>query len=126
GIDSPTFLTVGSDGALWYLNSGSQTVGRITTDGQSSAFLLLARHHGIVSAITGTDGNTWFVEQGSSIDRLTPGGTLTVFPETNAAHLVPGPDGNVWFSGTEGIYRIDENGNITSVNSSLEVLSAMV
>ena len=63
---------LGPDGALWFTNSGNDSIGRITTDGSTkSAFFdpSINQPHGIVS---GPDGALWFTNGGNdSIGRIT-------------------------------------------------------
>ena len=47
---------------------------------------------------TGPDGNLWFTN-GGSIGRITPAGSITVFPIGDAGmtnDIAAGPDGNLW------------------------------
>ena len=59
--------------------------------------------------VQGSDGNFWFstTSDPTTIDRMTPGGTVTTFsfPDSDALatgsvvnHLILGPNGNIWFA----------------------------
>ena len=71
----------------------------------------------------GPDGNVWFVAQGfngtSAIGRITPTGTITLFPIANPAaqpdEITAGPDGNLWFTdpGDNAIGRVTTSGTVT-------------
>jgi streptogramin lyase len=38
GIASPAGITTGPDGALWFVNQGNESIGRISTTGEVSNF----------------------------------------------------------------------------------------
>jgi len=60
-ISSPSSITVGPDGALWFRESFGQKVARITTGGvitESRAFA----NSGPEGITTGPDGNIWFAD----------------------------------------------------------------
>ena len=95
----PTRITNGPDGALWFTESGSNQIGRITTGGAITE-IPLANQSAHPSAITtGPDGALWFTESGSSkIGRITTAGAVTEFPITDpAGGITAGPDGALWF-----------------------------
>lgn len=63
----PWDITAGSDGALWFTEFGSNSIGRMTTSGEYSSCPLPSaasnpRPYGIA---TGSDGNIWFTERES-------------------------------------------------------------
>lgn len=63
-------------------------------------FLKLRPSLGPGSMTAGPDGNVWFTEGESKIVRITPAGTLTVFPVPQPdVFITTGPDGNLWYSG---------------------------
>jgi len=73
GISHPTDITAGRDGALWFINMGNNTVGRITTAGRVTAyhgkFGLGGGQPGITS---GPDGAIWFTNPTTNtIGRIT-------------------------------------------------------
>jgi virginiamycin B lyase len=103
---SPTALTAGPDGNLWYpVLSGTQAggvrgIGRITPAGTITQFAL-AGGVGSPSTLTvGPDDNLWFSE-GAQLGRITPAGTITEFPLPSPAFaggsLTVGSDANLWF-----------------------------
>ena len=122
-IAGATAITTGPDGALWFTNGATNSIGRITTDGTVTNYT----DPSIVqpSAITaGPDGALWFTNAGylrtyekSSIGRITTGGTITKY--TNLTVKAPmgitaGPDGALWFTnyGNSSIGRITTAGKI--------------
>jgi virginiamycin B lyase len=93
-IDSPTSITVGPDGALWFTDRDA--IGRITTDGQVRRFVLPSNLHPAPSIAAGPDGALWFFATPGSdgkIVRLTTTGGVTTFPAPLFPHdIVAGPD----------------------------------
>jgi titin len=114
-------ITTGADGALWFTNSRTNSIGRMTTDGH------LTTYSGVgVSrpcAITmGPDGALWFVNAGS-IGRIATDGTITAFTGTGVPGLAEGPgvltvgpDNALWFVNTQAgtVGRITTGGTVTS------------
>lgn len=115
---SPQEITAGPDGSLWFTESDA--IGRITTEGVVSEFLLSSTrlNQSPVSITSGPDGNIWFTLSGSSVGRLTADGLFAFF-ETNydqLSSITGGPDGNIWFitnADQSKICRITPDGVIT-------------
>ena len=118
-----TAITPGPDGALWFTNNRTNSIGRITTDGTVTNYTDPSIYQ--PSAITaGPDGALWFTNAGylrtyerSSIGRITTDGTITKY--TNQTVKAPmgitaGPDGALWFTnyGNSSIGRITTAGKI--------------
>jgi virginiamycin B lyase len=110
-------MTAGPDGALWSTESTRNKIGRITTAGTITEFLLPTPNSGGVGGITvGSDGALWFMEwnnAGNKIGRITTTGTVTEFliPTPNDGRVGPfgitvGSDGAVWFTERDKIGRI--------------------
>jgi virginiamycin B lyase len=107
-----TNITAGPDGALWFgfarvsPASFRMGIGRITTTGMISEFLLPVRH--VMFGITaGPDGALWFTEpQVNRIGRITTAGAVTEFPlpplpkpgVASYVGITMGPDGALWFT----------------------------
>jgi virginiamycin B lyase len=69
-IADPSGIVAGVDGALWFTNSGNNTIGRITTGGTVTSFSdpSLANPQDIT---TGPDGALWFTNpSNNSIGRI--------------------------------------------------------
>ena len=126
---SPSIITSGPDGNLWFAENGGNTnnrIGRITPAGVvtefSTGITAGAYPFGITS---GPDGNLWFTEMGGSrIGRITPAGVVTEFSAGLTAapyYITSGPDGNLWFTEPSGnrIGRITPAGVITEFSTGL-------
>lgn len=123
--DLPRGITVGPDGALWFANSGSGSIGRVTTDGTFSTFTGVGLDRP-ESVTTGPDGALWFTDRGSrSIGRITTAGAVTTFSDPGIIEpwsIVSGPDGALWFTDpvanrigritTAGVMSFFADGNI--------------
>ena len=69
GISAPAGITSGPDGALWFVNVGNNSIGRITTSGLVTNYTGTGIDfpQGITS---GPDGSLWFTNnQNDSIGR---------------------------------------------------------
>ena len=76
-ISDPRDIAAGPDGALWFINDDSNTIGRITTTGQVSHY---AGPSGMSTAgsmiAAGPDGAVWFTNPATStIGRITTSAT---------------------------------------------------
>jgi serine/threonine protein kinase/sugar lactone lactonase YvrE len=114
-------ITAGPDRALWFTESCSDKIGRITTQGSITQFTL-PTDTGDIAA--GPDGAIWFENTGiDKIGRITPQGTITLFalPTTYSGvyGITAGPDGAIWFiGGQDKIVRITTQGTTTEFNIS--------
>lgn len=124
----PFDMTSGPDGALWFNVAGAISrdammpytavgIGRITTGGEFSEFLLppMARLPPL-GLTAGPDGALWFTEQlANKIGRLTTAGEFSEFllptPNNFLYSITTGPDGAIWF--VEGNQNESEIGRIT-------------
>ena len=115
--DHPTSLTLGPDGNVWFIEF--HHVGKITKKGVITEFTLPDPFIGGSGITSGPDGNIWFTEnQVSKIGKVTPTGTVTVFPIGNSClpnGIVRAKDGNLWFRCGSNIGRITPAGVITLV-----------
>ncbi|MEZ5143199.1 MAG: hypothetical protein R2726_11875 [Acidimicrobiales bacterium] len=113
----PAGITTGPDGALWFTNYYSDSIGRITTSGEVTAF-----HDPRVASprriTTGPDGALWFTNTSgdgtTSIGRITLAGEFSFFPGNFPGGVTAGPDGAVWFTGFNAVGRITTTGQITT------------
>jgi streptogramin lyase len=108
--DSQPFgITRGPDGNLWFTESLTGKIGRITPAGVITEFAAGITPGGQPLDITaGPDGNLWFTEQSITetterIGRITPAGVITEFaagitPNFQPRGITAGPDGNLWFT----------------------------
>jgi virginiamycin B lyase len=116
----PGGITAGSDGALWFLEEGPSSIGRITTGGAVTGHFAVnaAAAPPDVSSLDqitlGPDGNLWFTQPADDqIGRMTiPSGAVTEYNVPNADNepegITVGPDGAIWFTaaGRDKIGRI--------------------
>ena len=130
----PTELTPGPDGALWFPIHGADQIslaslngiGRITTSGVVSTFLLpTLPDNATAGALTvGSDGALWFPIDTSAfgstfgaVGRITTSGTITVFPTPGhfpRDQMILGPDGAIWFPDAPlSVGRITTTGAVT-------------
>ncbi len=128
----PGGIVVGSDGALWFYETGSNQIGRISTDGQITEFPILTANasqpnQGFLAV--GPDGAIWFTENRSvSLGRLTPDGQMSEMPidlvvRNHAPNATPNPllgvtaaaDGDLWFNGamSNSLWRLGTDGQTT-------------
>ena len=119
-ISRPFGIVVGSDGALWFTNSGSDSIGRITTGGAITAYTGtgIATPEGIA---LGSDGALWFTNHQSwTIGRITTTGVVSIYTGdgvTGPQAIAAGPDGALWFVNTQyfpSIGRITTAGKVTA------------
>ncbi len=124
GVEAaPTSIVAGKDGALWFTDSSSDAIGRITTDGTITQYPTPGLQPN--SLTVGPDGAIWFTDNSFSntIDRLNLDGngnaTFSEFPLPEnfsmPTGLTTGPDGALWFaeSGNDAIGRITTGGAVT-------------
>ena len=100
-------ITAGPDGNLWFVKANANKIGRITTTGQVSEFLIPSHSAGAWAITSGPDGNVWFTESSTNkIGRITPDGVIqefvipTDFSEPRG--ITTGPDGYLWFTESAG------------------------
>jgi streptogramin lyase len=104
GGSSPSGITAGPDGNLWFAELFGQKIGRITTAGAVTEFPTPTTPSEPFAITAGPDSNLWFTEQQSHrIGQITPAGVITEFPVPNAGvgdlhEITAGPDGNLWFT----------------------------
>jgi virginiamycin B lyase len=120
----PGDITSGPDGALWFTDSTTAAIGRITTSGSISSFKLSKVNP--TDLTTGSDGALWFTNLNSLsstsglVGRLTTSGTATYYPIPNyvnepldgryendvAFEIKGGSDGAIYFVEYNKIGRI--------------------
>ncbi len=109
----PTGIAAGSDGNLWFTESATNKIGRITPTGVISEYALpgMGRQPGEIAS--GPDGNLYFTVSDNSggasasaslglIGKITPAGVVSVFTPPSKprsiSSVAAGPDGNVYFT----------------------------
>lgn len=118
GFPSPTSITTGADGALWFTEYLGNKIGRITTTGVITEYpvQMVGSELSQLGAITaGPDGALWFTESfASKIGRITTAGVLTEYTTTERpGAMTVGPDVALWFTLGSAIGRITAAGTIT-------------
>jgi virginiamycin B lyase len=112
-------IASGSDGAIWFADPLNARVGRITTTG-TVRYVNIPPRGGVAvpgQMAAGPDGNLWVTDDRSMIDRVTPAGVVTEFPDSAAfgASITAGPDGALWLgTGSNTIQRVTTAGVITN------------
>jgi virginiamycin B lyase len=112
---NPWQIMVGPDGALWFTDTGTNSIGRITTAGAIVEYPVPTPNSQVDGITTGPDGALWF-------GRITTGGMITEYPVPSSSldesKIVVGPDGALWFTegrfaGGSSIGRITTSGVVT-------------
>jgi virginiamycin B lyase len=126
---APTDVVAGPDGALWFTESSTGSIGRATTDGVITDIATPGLQP--TSLAVGPDGAIWFTSTTyqASVARLNADGTVSNFPlatpGSRPADLIDGPDGALWFvenlNGAVG--RITTQGVITETSVRAEMAS---
>ena len=109
-------ITRGPDGALWFANFGTHSIGRVTS-GPAGSFSLpndgpnppgpLIDMSGPFDITLGPDNNLWFTAFNGTVGRLNAGGGITPFqavpsPTANLKGIAAGANGQLWFLEAEG------------------------
>jgi virginiamycin B lyase len=117
--DTPSGLTLGPDNNVWFVEQNH--VGKVTTAGHVTEYVLPTAGVGYGAITAGSDGNLWFTEHAvRKIAKVTTGGTVTEFslpssPFCYPNGIVKGPDHNVWFRCGSNVGRITTAGTFTLV-----------
>ena len=128
---NPGGITAGPDGALWFVEEGTSTIGRITTAGAVTNHFPVATAgttlpptdpnyvNALDQIIAGPDGALWFTQpRDNQIGRITTAGVVTEYnvpaPNAKPDAITRGPDNNLWFTapGLNLIGRITTSGAI--------------
>ncbi len=118
----PGLIVTGSDGNLWFTETNTNKIGRITTGGQITEFSTgLTANAGPAGIVAGPDGNLWFTENTvGKIGVITTSGTITEYALPAGSNSQPlditlGHDGNLWFveQNANNIGMITTSGTVT-------------
>lgn len=100
---APGGIATGADGNLWFTEDNADKIGRTTPAGITTEYSIPAANNRPWGITTGPDGNIWFATEGDGVTgqvgRITPSGTMTLFPILPAQSyptITTGPDGNLW------------------------------
>jgi len=116
-------IKVGPDGALWFVETTAQQIGRISTDGVVTEFPLeeggISEDQGFIAV--GPDGTLWFnMDDANKLGRITPAGEITQFDLPDGLspirELVTGPDGALWVTsrGMSAIVKLTADGEVAA------------
>jgi len=116
-------IKVGPDGALWFVETTAQQIGRISTGGVVTEFPLeeggIAEAQGFIAV--GPDGALWFnMDDANQLGRITPTGEITQInlPDglSPIRELVTGSDGALWVTsrGMSAIVKLATDGTIVA------------
>ena len=128
----PQAIASGPDGNLWFTESGSGQIGRVTPAGVVTQFTLPTvppppgSSPGTPASLqtpqaiaAGPDGALWFTTDDSLVGRIGTDGTITEFAvdgltDSESEEMTVGPDGALWFTGVTGaVGRITTAGVVT-------------
>ena len=127
---------MGSDGNLWFAETGNNIIGKITPNGKITEFPLSSLQTDVDGLVEGSDGNIWFLAHDSNYDgviaSITPAGNVTSYPldtgssssdgfasSVDPSALAAGPDGNLWVgTWSDGVERVTTSGVVTSFAAS--------
>jgi virginiamycin B lyase len=135
GQRCPLDIAAGADAALWFTESqfsagGGNKIGRITTAGAVTEYVIPTRDALPVHIARGRDGSLWFTEdRGGRVGRVTVDGRVTEQPlpgqtaRATVQGIAAGSDGAVWVVGAperadlstpvDRLYRVVPDGEIT-------------
>ena len=120
GDRGPLGIAPGPDARLWLTEQKTNTIGRMTLDGDHTSTTIPTANSNPFGIAAGPDGAMWFTEEtGNRVGRVdVTTGAVTEFPLPNADSrprgIAAGPDGALWFAeGAGRIGRITTAGSIT-------------
>jgi streptogramin lyase len=120
GINHPSGITPGPDGALWFTSPGNSSIDRITTTGQVTSYTDPSISNPF-EITAGPDGALWFPNFAidGSIGRITTTGQVTSYTDPSLSSpygITSGPDGALWFTNQQdgSIGRITTTGQVTN------------
>jgi len=120
----PTSITAGPDGNLWFTDTGTNSIGKMTTTGVATEYPIGSpAPSDVVGLAAAPDGTVWFTQdQPAEIGRITPQGSVTEFSTGISAgaslgDIAIGVDGNLYFTEYVGnqIGEITPSGVITEI-----------
>jgi streptogramin lyase len=112
----PFRITQGPGGTIWFVDSGTSKISKITPTGTTTEYALPegSKPEGIT---LGPDGNMWYTDAGTNkIGKITATGAITEYTVAGQPiGITQGPDGNLWFTAHEGasIGKITPAGVVT-------------
>jgi streptogramin lyase len=98
---SPSEVTAGADGKLWFTETSKDKLGRMSTGGTVTEWPTPSGGTQPQGITLGSDGNVWYTEPGKNkVVRMTPAAVPTEFAVTGGKpyDIAAGPGGNLWIS----------------------------
>lgn len=121
----PQWLTYGSDGNLWFTDSGNNKIGRMSATGAVKEFSVPTPSAGLSGICQGPDGTMWFIEENANkVGSMSESGLFHEYPiptsGSGAVAIAAGPDGALWFTEESAgrIGRITTSGKIVELKLS--------
>ena len=119
---TPEQIALGSDGALWFVETTGNKIGRIATGGAITEYAIPTANADSQFITAGPDGNLWFTEEtGNKVGRITPSGAITEYAiptiHDGAAGIVAGSDGALWFAAYDLVASISYVGRVTTAGA---------
>lgn len=113
----PFDIVAAPDGNMWFTEWNGGKLGRITPDGTITEKSAHDVNY-LYNICVGPDGALWFVGSGvgsNVVGRMTTTGQQSEFPVQagDFGDITPGPDGRLWISGDDSIYRMTVTGKLT-------------
>ena len=127
----PRTIATGSDGNLWFLESSTDAIARLTPGGAVTEFPVpgAGGFFSLSDIAAGPDGALWFTgfqppghlyraTTAGAVTEVAQGGVTPGFPAGNIEDIVAGPDGNLWATRpfqnpADELIRITPGGAIT-------------
>ncbi len=110
----PGAMTIGPDGRIWFVESGTDRLAAVEPDGTLQEFPIPLGGIGNGGITAGSDGAIWFTEEiGNRVGRLTMDGRFSEIdlpnPGSHPQGIAAGPDGALWVveTATGRIARIE-------------------
>ena len=120
----PTGIALAPDGDIFFSETFSNQIGRISPTGTVTEYPLPSNLRGPWGMVAGPDGAMWFSVDANGPDaeigRITTSGTVTAYPISQAPNvgswgIAEGPDGALWFTefANGKIGRMSTSGQVT-------------
>jgi virginiamycin B lyase len=121
------WLTLGSDGNLWFTDSARNKIGQMTASGKIKEYSVPTPNAGVLGIFQGPNEALWFVEQSANkLASVTPSGSFHEYDIPTASSgpvaIVAGPDGALWFTEEYAgqIGRITTSGSVIELKLAAE------
>ena len=117
---TPSMITAGPDGALWFTLNGANAIGRLEPSGRVTLRELPTRNAGPVGITATHDDTVWFTAiLADKIGRIPMDDAIQELDLPGKPHaVVADPTGGVWVSlwGTDQVARVSADGEVTTID----------